>query len=41
MRVRDLWPEFVIGFGFFVSGAWTGILIWLVIEGMRSIPDFL
>ena len=33
-----IWPELVIGFGFVVSGAWRGLLVWLTIRGVRSIP---
>jgi hypothetical protein len=38
MRFLKIWPELVIGFGFVVSGAWTGLLVWLTIQGVRSIP---
>ena len=38
---HKIWLELVIGLGFVLSGAWTGLLFWLIIESIRELPKVL
>jgi hypothetical protein len=38
---HKIWLELVIGLGFVLSGAWTGLLVWLIIAGIRELPKVL